>query len=135
METPCLRETLNDNDAKTFSHLDVTAEEPWYNLIPLVLIVVLVFRYQDSLLYMTEFDQIVEIQGPYYCAIGADKAFGRDIVDARYKACLYAGINISGMASMEKLCLASGNTKLVHQSASLQEIKYGCPAIFFRYFH
>ncbi|KAJ4761657.1 Glutamine synthetase [Rhynchospora pubera] len=36
-------------------------------------------------------------QGPYYCAIGADKAFGRDIVDAHYKACLYAGINISGI--------------------------------------
>ncbi|KAK4395513.1 Glutamine synthetase cytosolic isozyme [Sesamum angolense] len=29
--------------------------------------------------------------------IGADKAFGRDIVDAHYKACLYAGINISGI--------------------------------------
>jgi glutamine synthetase len=36
-------------------------------------------------------------QGPYYCAAGADKAFGRDIVDAHYKACLYAGINISGI--------------------------------------
>ena len=37
------------------------------------------------------------VQGPYYCAAGADKAFGRDIVDAHYKACLYAGINISGI--------------------------------------
>lgn len=36
-------------------------------------------------------------QGPYYCGIGADKAFGRDIVDAHYKACLYAGVNISGI--------------------------------------
>ncbi|KAM5558212.1 hypothetical protein ABKV19_020102 [Rosa sericea] len=36
-------------------------------------------------------------QGPYYCAAGADKAFGRDIVDSHYKACLYAGINISGI--------------------------------------
>lgn len=36
-------------------------------------------------------------QGPYYCGIGADKAWGRDIVDAHYKACLYAGINISGI--------------------------------------
>ncbi|MED6155378.1 gamma-glutamylcysteine synthetase [Stylosanthes scabra] len=35
-------------------------------------------------------------QGPYYCGAGADKSFGRDIVDAHYKACLYAGINISG---------------------------------------
>ncbi|KAK3409490.1 hypothetical protein EUGRSUZ_J01611 [Eucalyptus grandis] len=36
-------------------------------------------------------------QGPYYCGIGADKAFGRDIVDSHYKACLCAGINISGI--------------------------------------
>lgn len=35
-------------------------------------------------------------QGPYYCGVGADKAWGRDIVDAHYKACLYAGVNISG---------------------------------------
>ena len=37
------------------------------------------------------------MQGPYYCAAGADKALGRDIVDAHYKAYLYAGINISGI--------------------------------------
>lgn len=36
------------------------------------------------------------LQGPYYCGVGADKSFGRDISDAHYKACLYAGINISG---------------------------------------
>lgn len=36
-------------------------------------------------------------QGPYYCGVGADKAIGRDIVDAHYKACLYAGIGISGI--------------------------------------
>ena len=35
-------------------------------------------------------------QGPYYCSAGADKSFGRDISDAHYKACLYAGINVSG---------------------------------------
>ncbi|KAH9771628.1 glutamine synthetase cytosolic isozyme 1-1 [Citrus sinensis] len=36
-------------------------------------------------------------QGPYYCGVGADKALGRDIVNSHYKACLYAGINISGI--------------------------------------
>ncbi|KAL4330718.1 hypothetical protein AHAS_Ahas13G0428100 [Arachis hypogaea] len=36
-------------------------------------------------------------QGPYYCGVGADKAFARDVVDSHYKACLYAGINISGV--------------------------------------
>ncbi|KAF2260589.1 glutamine synthetase [Lojkania enalia] len=35
-------------------------------------------------------------QGPYYCGVGAGKVFCRDIVEAHYKACMYAGINISG---------------------------------------
>ena len=35
-------------------------------------------------------------QGPYYCSIGANVCFGRIIADLHYKACLYAGINISG---------------------------------------
>ena len=36
-------------------------------------------------------------QGPYYCSAGAGAAIGRDIVEAHYKACIYAGINISGI--------------------------------------
>lgn len=28
--------------------------------------------------------------------MGADKAYGRDIVEAHYRACLYAGIKIAG---------------------------------------
>ena len=35
-------------------------------------------------------------QGPYYCGAGADRVFGRAIMDAHYKACLYAGIKIAG---------------------------------------
>lgn len=82
------------------------------------------------------------MQGPYYCAAGADKAFGRDIVDAHYKACLYAGVNISGIngevmpgqvnrlrkalytlflsdISFERCSLyCSGNSKSVQPSAS-----------------
>jgi len=36
-------------------------------------------------------------QGPYYCGVGGDKMGGRDIVDAHMKACIYAGIKISGI--------------------------------------
>ena len=36
------------------------------------------------------------MQGPYYCSIGAGSAIARDIVEAHMKACMYAGINISG---------------------------------------
>ncbi|KAL7295222.1 hypothetical protein TKK_0011430 [Trichogramma kaykai] len=35
-------------------------------------------------------------QGPYYCGVGADRVIGREIVEAHYRACLYAGVDISG---------------------------------------
>ncbi|KAI1711492.1 glutamine synthetase, catalytic domain-containing protein [Ditylenchus destructor] len=35
-------------------------------------------------------------QGPYYCGVGANKVYGRDIVEAHYRCCLYAGVKISG---------------------------------------
>lgn len=34
-------------------------------------------------------------QGPYYCGVGT--VFGRDIVEAHYRALLYCGINVSGV--------------------------------------
>ena len=36
-------------------------------------------------------------QGPYYCGVGTGKVYCRDIVEAHYKACLFAGIKISGI--------------------------------------
>jgi len=36
-------------------------------------------------------------QGPYYCGVGTGKVFARDLIEAHYRACLYAGINISGI--------------------------------------
>lgn len=36
-------------------------------------------------------------QGPYYCGVGTGKVYCRDIVEAHYKACLFAGIKISGV--------------------------------------
>uniref|UniRef100_A0A914CY48 glutamine synthetase n=1 Tax=Acrobeloides nanus TaxID=290746 RepID=A0A914CY48_9BILA len=35
-------------------------------------------------------------QGPYYCSVGADRAFGREVIEAHYRACLHAGLEISG---------------------------------------
>jgi glutamine synthetase len=36
-------------------------------------------------------------QGFYYCGVGADEVFGRDIVEAHLDACLEAGLSISGI--------------------------------------
>ena len=36
-------------------------------------------------------------QGPYYCAVGADVIFGRDIVEEHMDACIEAGLHIAGI--------------------------------------
>ena len=36
-------------------------------------------------------------QGPFYCGVGADEVFGRDIVEEHLEACLVAGLQISGI--------------------------------------
>ena len=36
-------------------------------------------------------------QGPFYCGVGADEVFGRDIVEEHMEACITAGISISGI--------------------------------------
>jgi glutamine synthetase len=38
----------------------------------------------------------ISFQGPYYCGVGACQSYGRDIVEAHYRACLYAGLDIAG---------------------------------------
>ncbi|KAJ0238400.1 Glutamine synthetase cytosolic isozyme 1-3 [Hirschfeldia incana] len=81
------------NAAKIFSNSKVATEEPWYGI------------EQEYTLMQKGVNWPIGWpvggfpgpQGPYYCGVGADKAIGRDIVDAHYKACLYAGISISGV--------------------------------------
>ncbi len=36
-------------------------------------------------------------QGGYYCGVGADEVYGRDIVEAHMDACLTAGLHLSGI--------------------------------------
>ncbi|KAK6039691.1 glutamate--ammonia ligase, catalytic domain protein, partial [Cooperia oncophora] len=36
-------------------------------------------------------------QGPYYCGVGANKVFGREVVNAHYRACLHAGLRLFGI--------------------------------------
>ena len=35
-------------------------------------------------------------QGPYYCGIGATRVKGRAVLEAHYRACLFAGVKIAG---------------------------------------
>ena len=35
-------------------------------------------------------------QGPYYCGVGVQNSFGRDIMESHLRACLAAGVKISG---------------------------------------
>lgn len=36
-------------------------------------------------------------QGPYYCSVGAQNAFGRDLVEEHLEMCLQAGLNVEGI--------------------------------------
>ena len=38
-----------------------------------------------------------DLQGPYYCSVGAGNAFGRDCVEEHFDICLEAGINVEGI--------------------------------------
>lgn len=38
-------------------------------------------------------------QGPYYCGVGANKVYARDIAEAHALACLYAGVDFAGTNS------------------------------------
>lgn len=86
----------SNNRAKAmeiFDHPDVKAAEPWYGL------------EQEYTLFNA--DERTPLgwpsrgfpapQGRYYCGVGTNNIFGRNVVEAHYRACLHAGVLISGV--------------------------------------
>lgn len=49
-----------------------------------------------SVSYESIYNRFAIFEGPYYCGVGACQVYGRDLVEAHYRACLYAGLDIGG---------------------------------------
>ena len=50
-------------------------------------------------------------QGPYYCGVGADEVFGREVAEDHLDACIEAGLAICGINA--EVMLVDGNSKSV----------------------
>lgn len=53
----------------------------------------------------------LSFHSPYYCGVGANRVVARDIVDAHYRACLYAGVKICGTNAEVKWNCWKSHTK------------------------
>jgi len=100
----CLCETLNAKTmepietnkrqaaAEIFEHKDVASEETWYGIEQEYTL----FDSTGTIPLGWPNNGFPAPQGPYYCGVGAKVAHGRHISEAHYRACLAAGIDISG---------------------------------------
>jgi glutamine synthetase len=73
----------------------VSAEKPWYGIEQEYTILSQSTKFTKQPLGWPN-NGYPGAQGPYYCSIGANVCFGRAISDAHYKACIFAGVRISG---------------------------------------
>jgi glutamine synthetase len=83
---------------KVFKHEKIAHEEPWFGIEQEYTLVGTQTKFTLWPLGWPN-NGYPGPQGPYYCSVGAANCFGRIIADMHYKACLYAGVNISGTNS------------------------------------
>jgi glutamine synthetase len=87
--------STNNYEYANNTFLQKLDEKPWYGL------------EQEYVLFQNNGDAKLPIgwthngspypQGPYYCGVGSDKMFGRNIAEEHYIKCLEAGIKVSGI--------------------------------------
>ena len=98
---PATRAPLKTNAraraARIFEHPDVACEEPWFGI-----------EQEYTLLDSTTGWPIgwpvggfPAPQGPYYCGVG--KMYGREIAEAHFRACHYAGLDVGGLNAEVRL--------------------------------
>ena len=80
---------------KVFSQPTAAAEEPWFGIEQEFTLLGTANKFTKWPLGWPS-NGYPGPQGPYYCSVGANVCFGRVISDQHYRACLAAGINISG---------------------------------------
>lgn len=76
-----------------FERPEVKAEQPWYGL------------EQEYTLFNSDNRTVLgwpthgypAPQGQYYCGVGTNSIFGRNVVEAHYRACMHAGVKIAGI--------------------------------------
>ncbi|AYV80407.1 MAG: glutamine synthetase [Harvfovirus sp.] len=81
--------------AAVMSEKKVLEEEPWFGIEQEYIL----FDRSGKRPYkwVADDDPGLGEQGPYYCGVGADRAFGREIVEKHLEMCLYAGVKICGI--------------------------------------
>lgn len=89
--TPCA--TNSRNPAKAIFDRDLE-QSPWYGMEQEFFIID--FK-NGRPLGFPEPPAVARPQGPYYCSIGGENAFGRSLVDEAYRKCFQAGVTVSGM--------------------------------------
>lgn len=63
------------------------------NLVDVIWVILFVWFYLYFCVFLYVFFYFI---GFYYCGVGVNKVYGRDIVEVYYRVCLYVGIKIVG---------------------------------------